>query len=176
MQRCTRIHTVIRHLTRRAAAERGQVLVEFAIVLPVLIMIIMGIVYFGRYEDYNNQLTQLAEEGARWAAVDYAPSSGTLQSYVVAQGQPELASGSADVSQAQAYVYLPSGSSYATGQPIRVCVVSTVRYPALITTMTSTLVQAATMRIEQVNQVNGTPTNPYSAGNSGSIPAACPQT
>lgn len=168
------MHTVIRHFTQRAAAERGQVLVEFAIVLPVLLMIIVGIVYFGRYEDYNNQVTQLAEEGARWAAVDYSPSSGTLQSYVTAQAQPELANGSTDVTgPAKAYVYLPTGSSYATGQPIRVCVVATVKYPALITSMTSTLVQAATMRIEQVNQVNGTPTNPYSAGN-GSIPTSCP--
>jgi len=38
-------------------------------VLPVLILIILVIVYFGRYEDYANQATQLSEIGVRWAAV-----------------------------------------------------------------------------------------------------------
>lgn len=179
MPQCTRSQKAIRHLTSRFREERGQALVEFAIVLPVLLMIIMGIVYFGRYEDYNNQATQLVEEGARYAAVDYTPSSGTLQSYILSQAQPELANGSSDVtSPAKVYVYVPTGGSYssntyATGGAIRVCVIATVTYPSLITTLTSTLVQTATMRIEQVNQVGGSPSNPYTAGNPGAVPSAC---
>ncbi len=74
-------------LSGRLRQERGQSLVEFAVVLPVLILIILGILYFGRYEDYANQETQLAEEGVRWAAVNNNPSTSgqTLQQYIVSQ-------------------------------------------------------------------------------------------
>jgi Flp pilus assembly protein TadG len=61
----------------RLRDQRGQAVVEFAIVLPVLMLVILGILYFGRYESYSTQMTQLAEQGARDAAVDYQVPSGT---------------------------------------------------------------------------------------------------
>ena len=56
----------LRGLRRRLQQEHGQSIVEFAIILPVLILAILGILYFGRYENYANQETQLAEQGVRW--------------------------------------------------------------------------------------------------------------
>jgi len=151
MSICTTARNIGRTLSRRLREERGQSLVEFAVVLPVLIVIILGIVYFGKYEDYSNQATQLAETGVRYAAVDSCPTGcSSLASYIVSQGSPELANGSSDVTKATAYIYQPSSAtSYITGQPIRVCIVSTVRYPTPAGTLSFQLTQAATMRIEQ---------------------------
>ena len=178
----TSLHKFSRRVCRRLRQERGQALVEFAVVLPVLILIILGIIYFGRYEDYSNQMTQLAEEGARWAAVNYTPTSGTLQAYVQSQAQPELQAGSSDVtSPAQIWIYQPGTSpTYAVGQPVRVCVVATVRYPFFgVGGTSSTMAQVATMRIEETSSSSST--LPYStSGNSadgnptGTMPSQCP--
>jgi Flp pilus assembly protein TadG len=126
-------------------------LVEFAIVLPVLVLIILGILYFGRYEDYANQETQLAEEGVRWAAVANNPSTTgqTLQNYILSQAQPELRNGDSDVTAAKVYIYYPTGSGNTVGNPIRVCVVSTFQLPFLSTS--ETVAQTGTMRVEVVN-------------------------
>jgi Flp pilus assembly protein TadG len=148
------------------------VLVEFAIILPVLLLLILGILYFGRYEDYSNQETQLAEEGVRWAAVNNDPSTTgqTLQAYIQNQAQPELANGSSDVTKAQVYLYYPSGSSNVVGNPVTACVVTTVQYPFFGLSSTSeTVAQSATMRIE-VTASNWTPANNPTP----TIPSACP--
>jgi Flp pilus assembly protein TadG len=149
MSICTTARNIGRTLSRRLREERGQSLVEFAVVLPVLIVIILGIVYFGKYEDYSNQATQLAETGVRYAAVDNCPTGcSSLASYIVSQASPELANGSGDVTKATAYIYLPTGVTYLVGNQIRVCIVSTVRYPTPAGTLSFQLTQAATMRVE----------------------------
>ena len=152
MRRWNLLQTLSCRLRRRARDERGQAIVEFAVVLPVLVLIIMGILYFGRYMEYSNQMTQLAEEGARWASVDYE-SPGTLQTYITSQAQGELLNGSSDVSTPLAtYIYYPAsdvktgGTDNVVGNAIRVCVVATVKYPFL--GLTSTIEQNATMRVE----------------------------
>lgn len=52
-------------LVRAADSDRGAAAVEFALVLPLLLMLVFGMIDFGRA--YNDQitLTQLAREGAR---------------------------------------------------------------------------------------------------------------
>jgi Flp pilus assembly protein TadG len=62
---------------RRLARQEGQALVEFALILPALMFILLGILDFGRAMNYYNDLTQLAAEGARAAAVNHNPD-GTL--------------------------------------------------------------------------------------------------
>ncbi len=48
----------------------GQALVEFALIFPVFIMMVFGIVDAGRYVYMNSVLSQAAREGARVAAVE----------------------------------------------------------------------------------------------------------
>jgi Flp pilus assembly protein TadG len=56
-------------LRRRSRAEGGQALVEFAIVLPVLLLLLLGIVQFGTiFRDYI-ALTDATRVGARQASV-----------------------------------------------------------------------------------------------------------
>ena len=54
---------------RRAGGESGQALVELALVLPVMILIAMGIVDFGRVFYTYEALVNAAREGARYCAL-----------------------------------------------------------------------------------------------------------
>jgi Flp pilus assembly protein TadG len=87
------------HLFRRD--ERGTALVEFALIAPLLFLLLFGIIDFGRALDYYNQVTQLSGQAARAAAVNRNPdgtaitSGSSLQSQIVNQytAQPQLKTG-----------------------------------------------------------------------------------
>ena len=49
--------------------DRGQTLVEFALVLPVVLVTIFGILEYGVVVWQYNTIADLAQEGARWASV-----------------------------------------------------------------------------------------------------------
>ena len=51
------------------ASERGAVAVEFAILAPLLIMILLGIMEFGRAYNAQVSLTNAAREGVRVMAI-----------------------------------------------------------------------------------------------------------
>jgi len=134
---------------RRLCRETGQSLVEFAVVLPIFIVLILGILYFSRYENYANQETHLAEQGARWAAINVNPSTNgqTLQQYIQSQASPELASGSGDVTTpVQAWIYYSPSGQTAT---VRVCVTATVTFPTPIGVPSTVIVESASMHTEQ---------------------------
>ena len=63
-----------------ARAERGASVVEFAIIFPLLFLVIAGIVDFGRYFFTSIQLTNAAREGARMAIVMPGPTPDPLPS------------------------------------------------------------------------------------------------
>jgi Flp pilus assembly protein TadG len=79
----------MRVLSRFWKSERGAALVEFAIILPVLLIIIFAIIDFGRALYTLNNLTT-AVRGARYAAVqqlnsfstDSAATAAVVRSYV----------------------------------------------------------------------------------------------
>lgn len=50
--------------------EKGQSLVEFALVLPILLLFLLGIIEFGWLLNAQISLTSAAREGARLAAVE----------------------------------------------------------------------------------------------------------
>lgn len=52
-------------------SERAAALVEFAIVLPVLLLLVFGIIDFGRALNTQNNLSAAVREGARRAAVQF---------------------------------------------------------------------------------------------------------
>jgi len=59
--------------TRRSSAdrkgERGQALAEFALVLPLILFFIAGIIEFGRAWNIKQAVTDAAREGARYTVV-----------------------------------------------------------------------------------------------------------
>lgn len=51
---------------RARKRESGQAMVEFALILPVFILILLGIVEFGAYLTQSLSVTSAAREGARY--------------------------------------------------------------------------------------------------------------
>ena len=62
-------------------SQKAQSLVEFALVVPILILIVMGIIEFGNLWMNMNIVTNASREGARLAAVT-APDAGQVQASV----------------------------------------------------------------------------------------------
>jgi Flp pilus assembly protein TadG len=60
-----------------AGKDRGQSLVEFALVVPILLLLVIGIAEFGRAWMTRNILTGAAREAVRIAAVQGSPASAT---------------------------------------------------------------------------------------------------
>jgi Flp pilus assembly protein TadG len=54
---------------RRDGERRGQAMAEFALVLPIFLLILFGIVDGGRMVFANNHLSEAAREGSRWGSV-----------------------------------------------------------------------------------------------------------
>jgi Flp pilus assembly protein TadG len=54
---------------RGGGGERGAAAVEFALLLPLLLLLVFGIIDFGRAINAQITLTQAAREGARLAAL-----------------------------------------------------------------------------------------------------------
>ena len=59
----------MRRFHRRTGSDRGVVAVEFALILPVLLLIVVGTIEFGRVYSQIQVYNGAAREGARCAAV-----------------------------------------------------------------------------------------------------------
>jgi Flp pilus assembly protein TadG len=66
-----RDNTVVVRLPARVRSQTGAELVEFALVLPILLLVFGGIVDFGLLLQRQQVVTNAAREGARLAAVNY---------------------------------------------------------------------------------------------------------
>jgi Flp pilus assembly protein TadG len=62
-------------LRHRLFAQQGTAMVEFALILPILLFLVLGIVDFGRAINYWNDVNQIAADGARFAAVNKNPGA-----------------------------------------------------------------------------------------------------
>lgn len=142
-----------RRLARLAfhSGERGATVVEFALILPVLVVLLFGMLDFGRAFNYWIDSTHLANEGARWAVVNKNPGTGTLQDYIREQADSaELRDGTNSVGSPLAVtICFPDGTSN-VGDPVRVTAGFTYDWlPFLGLGITSTsLASTATMRLE----------------------------
>jgi Flp pilus assembly protein TadG len=54
---------------RRSRRDHGQALVEFALALPLFLIVLVGIVDGGRLVFASNSMSEAAREGARWGSV-----------------------------------------------------------------------------------------------------------
>jgi Flp pilus assembly protein TadG len=76
------MRTIDRRRTIARVGEAGAAAVEFALVAPLLVLLICGIVDLGRAYATLNQLAASAREGARLAAVLPNPESSTQRKEV----------------------------------------------------------------------------------------------
>lgn len=66
-------------LTRFRREERGAMVVEFGLVVPILLLLVFGIIDFGRAYYTLNNLTSAVREGVRRAVVLEDPMSADAQ-------------------------------------------------------------------------------------------------
>ena len=142
--------------------EQGATLVEFALILPVLALLLFSMLEFGKGFNYWIDQTHLANEGARWAVVNKNPGGGSLQQYILQQATTsELRNGgtASMPNPAEVCISFPEGTE--VGDPVLVTVSATYNWLPIVgdrigvgqTTMTG----SSTMRLEAL------PTN-YAAG------------
>jgi hypothetical protein len=141
---------------RRLGADSGVAIAEFALVMPILAVLLFGMIEFGRAVNYWIDATHLANEAARWAVVDRNPgtSGQTLQQYVQAHANTaELRSGGTGAlpSPLTVRICFPSGTQ-AVGEPVRATATFTYHWlpfiGSKISTVSTTIVGSATMRLE----------------------------
>ncbi len=63
---------------RRGVGDEGAVLVEFALICPLLFLLIFGVIEFGWAFGQNLDVRHGAREGARLAAVNFRSTSATV--------------------------------------------------------------------------------------------------
>jgi Flp pilus assembly protein TadG len=144
--------------------EDGQALVEFALVLPVLLTILIGVISLGKAFNYWNDATHLSAEGARYAAVNRKPNpadASSLQTQIRMQADTgELRNGqagSAVTSPSQVCIDFPNTTS-APRDPVRVSMSFTFHWIPLLNVGPSSTVTSST-----VMALEAAPTN-YTAG------------
>jgi Flp pilus assembly protein TadG len=59
-----------RRSRRSGQRSRGQALVEFALVFPIFMLVLFGIIDVGRYVYVSNSLNEASREGARYGSVE----------------------------------------------------------------------------------------------------------
>lgn len=70
------------------ADERGVALVEFALVIPVLLLLVVGTLDFGRAVNAYLTLNSAVREGARAAVLDPASTMPKIEQAVIARSAP----------------------------------------------------------------------------------------
>jgi Flp pilus assembly protein TadG len=143
---------------RRSKGERGASLVEFALVLPVLAVLIFGIIDFGFAFNSYIELRSGSREGARLAAVNNGcnttasgcSTNGTVQKDALITATRARTTGLANSSNVKVGISFPDGGAKNVGNNVEVCLV----YPfqsvtGLFNVLNINLKSKAVMRLEQ---------------------------
>ena len=149
----------------RQDPESGQAMVEFALIAPLFLMIVVGVIQFGVALNFWFDMQRLVNQGARSAAVNCGPSAAnqcgptTLAAYlgpkraatpegqVISKGNfptveicyvPPTSNGTA-----------PPGWTPSAGDAVRVTLTDRYRLQAIVNLAKIDLKARATMRLEQ---------------------------
>jgi hypothetical protein len=119
-----------RHGRERLRGERGQTLLEFALILPLLLILIFGVIDLGKALGYKNDETNIANQAARLAVVSSGtacqPCSGgqNIASYVLSTAPNELKNGTGSITSPATVTFsfpnLTATTGYCKGDPVKV--------------------------------------------------------
>jgi Flp pilus assembly protein TadG len=76
----------MRWLKRRNERQRGHAMTEMALTLPLVLLMVMGIMDFGRMLFIYSQVSNAAREGVRWGSVTGVVPQGTAPHFVDCNG------------------------------------------------------------------------------------------
>jgi Flp pilus assembly protein TadG len=129
----------------RLRDQSGQSAVEFALVLPLLLVVLFGIIEFARAFNAYNDLNQMAAAGARFAAVGRYPGDTSLKS-----SEADTATSRNATLQVQYFLNgVLQGSTCALGDSVRVTATAPVTLAKVVRPATITLTGKAEMRVER---------------------------
>ena len=165
--------------------QRGVALIEFALVLPMILLLLLGTIDVGKAVNYWNDETHLANEAARYAAVNKSPVTGETINQAVHDeaDSAELrngGTGSVSSPGVQICIWFPQNLDTADdpvrdhniGNPVQVVVHAQYNWLAYLVgkglPIHSDLTGTSTMRIEQTYRANGS--DAYTTG-----PASAPK-
>jgi hypothetical protein len=144
--------------SRRQDRESGQAMVEFALILFPLLLLVVGIIQFGIALNYWLDMQRIANQGARWAAVNNWPPdcpAGSAVGECDGDPNPSLresltneAVTSGLQSSVQVEICYPDGVD-SQGHPVRVRLESPFKLLPILGWGTLELRADATMRLEQ---------------------------
>ena len=138
---------------QKLPGERGQAAVEFALVVPVICLLVLALIDFGKALNYWLDTSHLANEGARMAAVlgNSPEPGGNWKQWIQQQAETtELRNGTGSVtSPAQVCVSFPNGAPK-IGDPVKVTVSAPYKWIPFVGGATINLRAEATMRLERM--------------------------
>jgi hypothetical protein len=142
--------------TSQLQSQRGAVAVEFALVIPLFLLLLLGMFDFGKAFNYWIDGTHLSHEGVRFAAVGKNPGPGSTlaESIKMRADTDELSEGGNSVSEPmKVCVSFPAGTSR-VGDPVQVDVEFTYEFLPYINALgpdltSATVTNTSTMRLEQ---------------------------
>jgi Flp pilus assembly protein TadG len=129
---------------RHKSNERGANLVEFAILAPLLILLLFGIIEFGWLFGQFNDVRHGAREGARFAAVNAGDNAAILDSVCSAMEGLTAGMSSIDVSWTDGVTVGSQSQITVTAN-----VTSLSGLPLITTFLPSQLTSTVTFRLEQ---------------------------
>ena len=139
--------------------DDGVAMTEFALILPIFMVIVAGLLGFGRVFFYWIQANHVANETARWAAVDHNPwrplcptgtptgANGcqTLQQHGANSASREFNDGAQ-----QTTVCIALQGTRQAGEPLKVTVAKPFTFVPILNIGTITIRASSTMRIEHL--------------------------
>jgi hypothetical protein len=149
-------------------------LVEFALILPILLTLVIGIFDFGTAYNYQNDMSQLANEAARYASVGSCGKDSTGTPLCSPTNQiPAVVKADADTNALRNTVTItvgfPPGTSGCQGDPVKVTVTKTYTWVPFLHLASSPISASATMRLETAYSAATSPYTP-NPGPSGTCP------
>jgi len=83
---------------RESSKEKGQAMIEFALLLPVLLVILLGIIEFGRAAFYAIEVADAARAGAQYGSQSLADAANVTNIMAAAQNNAQDMGGALTVS------------------------------------------------------------------------------
>ncbi len=125
--------------------EDGVAMTEFALILPIFMVIVAGMLGFGRVFFYWIQANHVANETARWAIVDRNPyNPTTLQQHAANSATVEFAQG------AQQTTVCITRNGTDLGDPLEVTVAKPFTFVPILGIGKITIRASSTMRVERL--------------------------
>lgn len=139
----------------RGERERGAAAVEFALLAPVVLLLIFGIISYAYMLSFRQSMSQAATEGARAAAG--APTNALASSAALAAVNDSLGSFGMDCSSSHVTCSISTPSA-CTNNTAHTCITVQVSYPyrdhPLIPTVGAGFAMPTTISYTAVTQVN----------------------